>query len=84
MKQLHLSLQCSKCVILSGPSGSGKTTCFRILAAAYQYIRELRALEKAAVNTLDQQEGLGSHKFEYPTVNIVTINPGACTLNEVS
>ncbi len=71
-------------MILNGPSGSGKTTCFRILAAAYQYIRELRALENLSRKTSDQErKDTSHHKFEYPTVTITVINPGAYTLDEV-
>lgn len=90
--QLHRSLQHSKCVVLSGISGSGKTTCYKSLAGAYHYIRELRALGKqshtAGGRKASQQTKIGSSiaadpADDYPRVDITVINPAAYSFEEV-
>ena len=82
IKHLHLmlSLQGSKCVILTGPSGSGKSTCLKILMAAYQQVRDLHALAQKSRRMSNTR---GDEECTYPTINTVVINPGAYTMDEV-
>ena len=72
-------------------SGSGKTTCYRSLAGAYHYIRELRALGKHSQSTskkAPQARSNGGISIEsgndYPCVDITVINPAIYSYNEVS
>lgn len=69
-------------MLLTGPSGSGKTTCFRILAAAYQQVRDMRSLTQKSRRTPQAEEGRDCGK-EYPTVDVTVINPGAYSIDEV-
>ena len=82
MEQLHMCFKRSKCVILSGLSGSGKTMAYNTLAAAYQYIRELRALGKSS-KTSRRSNRLESARLEYPTVDITVLNPAVYSYDEV-
>ena len=80
IKQLHYGLQQSKCVLLTGPCGSGKTTCFRILAAAYQQVKELQALsDQSRRISMDTR----SDVIKYPTVTMTYLNPAAFSMEEV-
>ena len=85
IEQLHTCLKRSRCAILSGPSGSGKTMAYSTLAAAYQYIRELRALGKSSKSSKHpkQFENTGQYD-EYPIIDITVLNPAVYSYDEVS
>ena len=61
---------------------------YNTLAAAYQYIRELRALGKSSktVKTSNRYTTVESEgcREEYPITDITVINPGAYSFEEVS
>ena len=71
-------------MFLSGPSGSGKTTCLNILAAAYQHVRELHVLSGQSGSKMSiQRQQEKSKDCNYPSVNMITINPGVYSMDEV-
>ena len=84
IEQLHMCLKGSKCAILSGPSGSGKTMSYSTLAAAYQYIRELRALGKSSKSSKHSNrfENTGQYE-EYPITDVTVLNPAVYSYEEV-
>lgn len=61
---------------------------YNTLAAAYQYIRELRALGKSSKNARIGNRYANTEnenqKDEYPIIDITVINPGAYSMEEVS